>query len=709
MGTTPSAVSEMTANDFAIIMIDISDPLHRRIDAAREVGEMITTARTSKILSSERFATVCNVFTTELYRFADASWLSWAKPFDSTWHDNFSMVHDALEPDFSPPMVPQLVMVLFGVLCNYIEAPYDDGSRRLAMRRLIDLQATWSALPASSVKERVDSLEHAYASLISPQWLMWPCWYQSEWASIRALMPAPVLQAEVRLTPSHLALPVPPGLTAPSASTPMLLRASSSSVTPMPGLSGFHMSHVASSSSSSPALFPDRLPPLSNPTTPSSALQSLPESTSPGASSQPATTANPFVRIWNVNPKSKAPSAIDRRIDFEMPAIPSWTAIRDFWQARTSAPPVAPRHSHYDALDPPQPLPAALVAHALPLPALDAPGLHDAFYAQRQEMDTSDTEDGPEDFGLIGFANAERCRLKSVFFMGESKYVPSMVEGETDDSEDEWPEGIQHVRKAGNTVDSSVYHDAAKRCIACHHDNVTCTYYSECPTGHMPSGARCLEARALKGMYRNNAEPPAEPSLKRERSPGPSTALKRGRGRTGPNVVKNEPGVSPSASSSPEKGKGRSLPRSAASGWSSMVPPPVPSSSTQIAAPLPGELVSVVLFGVYPPCVNYLIPSEVEAYTDYCCLSQQIRTGILGIEALEARYLHFVHTQNRKYDTQEGFLTKQGILTGTTIVAIADVDKPIWKRFHGLQEERLGTRPGDNAKCRLSGAKVWPA
>ncbi|KIY42952.1 hypothetical protein FISHEDRAFT_79012 [Fistulina hepatica ATCC 64428] len=92
MGTTPSAVSEMTANDFAIIMIDISEPLHRRIDAAREVGEMITAARTSKILSSERFAAVCNVFTTELYRFADASWLSWAKPFDSTWHDDFSMV-----------------------------------------------------------------------------------------------------------------------------------------------------------------------------------------------------------------------------------------------------------------------------------------------------------------------------------------------------------------------------------------------------------------------------------------------------------------------------------------------------------------------------------------------------------------------------------------------------------------------------------------
>ncbi|KIY48707.1 hypothetical protein FISHEDRAFT_73361, partial [Fistulina hepatica ATCC 64428] len=424
MGTTPSAVSEMTADDFAIIMIDISEPLHRRIDTTREVGEMITAAQTSKILSSEHFAAVCNVFTTELYRFTDASWLSWAKPFDSTWHDNFPMVRDALEPDFSPPMVPQLVMVLFGVLCNYIEAPYDDGSRRLAMYRLVDLQATWSALPASSVKERVDSLEHACASLISPQWLMWPRWYQSEWASIRALMPAPALQAEARLTPSRLALPAPPGLTAPSASAPVLSRASSSSVTPMPGHSGFCMSHAASSSFSSPALFPDRLPPLSIPTTPSSALQSLPESTSPGASSQPVTTANPFVRIWNVNPKSKAPSAIDRRIDFETPAIPSWTAIREFWRARTSAPPMAPRRSHYDALDPPQPLPAALVAHALPLPALDAPGLHDAFYAQHQEMDTSNTEDGPEDFGLVGFADAECRRLKSVFFMGESKYVP---------------------------------------------------------------------------------------------------------------------------------------------------------------------------------------------------------------------------------------------------------------------------------------------
>ncbi|KIY47246.1 hypothetical protein FISHEDRAFT_74849, partial [Fistulina hepatica ATCC 64428] len=576
------------------------------------------------------------------------------------------------------------------------------------MRRLVDLQATWSALPASSVKERVDSLEHACASLISPQWLMRPRWYQSEWASIRALMPAPALQAEARLTLSRLALPAPPGLTAPSASAPVLSCASSSSVTPTPGHSGFRMSHTASSSSSSPALFPDRLPPLSIPTTPSSALQSLPESTSPGASSQPVTTANPFVRIWNVNPKSKAPSAIDRRIDFETPAIPLWTAIRDFWWARTSAPPVAPRRSRYDALDPPQLLPAALVAHALPLPALDAPGLHDAFYTQRQEMDTSDTEDGPEDFGLVGFADAERHRLKSVFFMGESKYIPGMVEGETDDSEDEWPEGIQRVRKAGDTVDSSVYHDAAKRCIACRRDNVTCTYYGEasaclnccehriqcdrylkCPTGHMPSGARCLEARALKGMYRDNAEPPAKPSLKRERSPGPSTASKRGRGRTGPNVVKNEPGVSPSASSSPEKGKGRSLPRSAASGRSSMAPPPVPSSSTQVAAPLPGEPVSVVPFGVYPPCVNYSIPSEVEAYADYCRLSQQIRTGILGIEALEARYPHFAHTQNREYDTQEGFLTKQGIPTGTTIVAIADVDKPIWKRFHSLQEERL--------------------
>ncbi|KIY52834.1 hypothetical protein FISHEDRAFT_69642 [Fistulina hepatica ATCC 64428] len=667
---------------------------------------MITTARTSKILSSEHFAAVCNVFTTELYHFADASWLSWAKPFDSTWHDDFSMVCNALEPDFSPPMVPQLVMVLFGVLCNYIKAPYDDGSRCLAMRRLIDLQ--------------------------------------SEWASIRALMPAPALQAEVRLTPSRLALPAPPGLTAPSASTPVLSRASSSSITPMPGLSGFRMSHVASSSSSSPALFPDRLPPLSIPTMPSSALQSLPESTSPGASSQPATTANPFVHIWNVNPKSKAPSAIDRCIDFETPAIPSWTAIHDFWWARTSAPPVAPRRSRYDALDPSQPLPAALVAHALPLPALDAPGLHDAFYAQHQEMDTSDTEDGPEDFGLVGFADAERHRLKSVFFMGESKYVPGMVEGETDDSEDEWLEGIQRVRKAGDTVNSSVYHDAAKWCIACRRDNVTCTYYGEasaclncherriqcdrylkCPMGHMPSSARCLEAHALKGMYRDSTEPPAEPSLKRERSPGPSMASKRGRGRTGsyvdlalllgsscysgPNVVKNEPGVSPSASSSPEKGKGQSLPRSAASGRSSMALPPVPSSSTQVTAPLPGEPVSVVPFGVYPPCVNYLIPSKVEAYADYCHLSQQIRTGILGIEALKACYPHFAHTQNCEYNTQEGFLTKQGIPTGTTIIAIADVDKPIWKCFHGLQEERLGTRPGDDAKHCLSGAKVWPA
>ncbi|KIY47157.1 hypothetical protein FISHEDRAFT_74951 [Fistulina hepatica ATCC 64428] len=500
--------------------------------------------------------------------------------------------------------------------------------------------------------------------------------------------------AEVRLTPSRLALPAPPGLTAPSASTPVLSRASSSSVTPMPGLSGFRMSHAASSSSSSPALFPDHLPPLSIPTTPSSALQSLPESTSPGASLQPATvttatTANPLVCIWNVNPKSKAPSAIDRRIDFETPAIPSWTAIRDFWRARTSAPPVAPRRSRYDALDPPQPLPAALVAHVLPLPALDAPGLHDAFYAQRQEMDTSDTEDGPEDFGLVGFADAERRRLKSVFFMGESKYVPSMVEGETDDSEDEWPEGIQRVRKAGDTVDSSVYHDAAKRCIACPRDNVTCTYYGECPTGHMPSGAHCLKAHALKGMYRDNAEPPAEPSLKCERLPGPLTALKCGHGRTGPNIIKNELGVSLSASSSLEKGKGRSLPRSAASGQSSMALPPVPSSSTQVAVPLPGEPVSVVPFGVYLPCVNYSIPSEVEAYADYCHLSQQIRTGILGIEALEARYPHFAHTQNREYNTQEGFLTKQGIPTGTTIVAIADVDKPIWKCFHGLQEERL--------------------
>ncbi|KIY47351.1 hypothetical protein FISHEDRAFT_74655, partial [Fistulina hepatica ATCC 64428] len=293
-------------------------------------------------------------------------------------------------------------------------------------------------------------------------------------------------------------------------------------------------------------------------------------------------------------------------------------------------------------------------------------------------MDTSDTEDGPEDFGLVGFADAERRRLKSVFFMGESKYVPGMVEGETDDSEDEWPEGIQRVRKAGDTVDSSVYHDAAKRCIACCRDNVTCTYYGEasaclncrerriqcdqylkCPTGHMPSGAHCLEARALKGMYRDNAEPPAKPSLKRERSPGPSMASKRGCGRTGPNIVKNEPGVSPLALSSPEKGKGRSLPRSAASGQSSMAPPPVPSSSTQVAAPLPSEPVSVVPFGIYPPCVNYSIPSEVEAYTDYCHLSQQIRTGILDIEALEAHYPHFAHTQNREYDTQEGFLTKQ--------------------------------------------------
>ncbi|KIY48357.1 hypothetical protein FISHEDRAFT_73913 [Fistulina hepatica ATCC 64428] len=241
----------------------------------------------------------------------------------------------------------------------------------------------------------------------------------------------------------------------------------------------------------------------------------------------------------------------------------------------------------------------------------------------------------------------------------------------------------------------------------------------------MPSGARCLEVCALKGMYRDNAEPPAEPSLKRERSPGPSTASKRGRGRTGsyvdlasllgsscysgPNVIKNEPGVSLSASSSPEKGKGRSLPRAAALGRSSMAPPPVPLSSTQVAAPLPSEPVSVVPFGVYPPCVNYSIPSEVEAYADYCRLSQQIRTGILGIEALEARYPHFVHTQNREYDTQEGFLTKQGIPTGMTIVAIADVDKPIWKRFHSLQEERLGTRQGDDAEHRLSGAKVWPA
>ncbi|KIY53757.1 hypothetical protein FISHEDRAFT_68583 [Fistulina hepatica ATCC 64428] len=557
-------------------------------------------------------------------------------------------------------------------------------------------------------------------------------------------MPVPALQAEVRLTPSCLALPALPGLTAPSASVPVLSRASSSSVTPMPGLSGFCMSHAASSSSSSPALFPDRLPPLSIPTTPSSALQSLPKSTSPGASSQLATTANLFVRIWNVNPKSKAPSAINHHIDFKTPAIPSWTAIRDFWRACTSAPPVAPRRSCYDALDPPQPLPAALVAHALPLPALDTPGLHDAFYAQRQEMDTSDTEDGLEDFGLVGFADVERCRLKSVFFMGESKYVPSMVEGETDDSEDEWPEGIQRVCKAGDTVDSSVYHNAVKRCIACRRDNVTCTYYGEasaclncrerriqcdrylkCPTGHMPSGAHCLEVRALKGMYRDSAEPPAELSLKRERSPGPSTASKRGRGRTGsyvdlalllgsscysgPNVVKNELGVSLSASSSPEKGKGRSLPRSAAPGRSSMAPPPVPSLSTQVTAPLPGELVSVVPFGVYPPCVNYLIPSEVEAYANYCRLSQQIRTGILGIEALEAHYPHFAHTQNHEYDTQEGFLTKQGIPTGTTIVAIADVDKPIWKHFHGLQEEHLGMRLGDDAKHRLSGAKVWPA
>ncbi|KIY42953.1 hypothetical protein FISHEDRAFT_79013 [Fistulina hepatica ATCC 64428] len=140
-----------------------------------------------------------------------------------------------------------------------------------------------------------------------------------------------------------------------------------------------------------------------------------------------------------------------------------------------------------------------------------------------------------------------------------------------------------------------------------------------------------------------------------------------------------------------------------------MAPPPVPSSSTQVAAPLPGEPVSVVPFGVYPPCVNYSIPSEVEAYTDYCRLSQQICTGILGIEALEARYPHFAHTQNREYDTQEGFLTKQGIPTGTTIVAIANVDKPIWKRFHSLQEERLGMRQGDDAERRLSGAKVWPA
>lgn len=259
-------------------------------------------------------------------------------------------------------------------------------------------------------------LEAPCSSLVEPSWLKWVDGPVENWAAVRALRPSQT----------------PPPKTPP----PIDVEMDSPAHSPDPSHS-FAVVHDSSS------------PVISLPPTPPATLAVVPAASSVQAG--PSHPAEPSAlallhRNFAAHPVSRAPLPADKRIDFFPALIPTPAVLQALWATRTGSParPAPLRRPRFEAPDGPQPFPE--IVRAVPLSGFSivTTQLRDAFIAHLQA--TGQPASHIDSADLEAWVSRERRRLHGPYFLGTGKYVPGSIEGETDESEDEWPEGLQCLR-----------------------------------------------------------------------------------------------------------------------------------------------------------------------------------------------------------------------------------------------------------------------